>query len=39
MKNRVMRELVGILMESVFYLELPLRERYRLVKYLINVRG
>ncbi len=38
MKNRVMKELVGILMESVFYLELPLMERYRLVKYLLNVR-
>ncbi len=33
---RRLREVIGILMESTFYLELPLRERYGLVCYLLN---
>ncbi len=38
MKGRAVKEIISILMESVFYLELPLPERLRLVKYLLNVR-
>ncbi len=36
MKEKNVRELIGILMESVFYLELPLIERYRLLKQLLE---
>lgn len=30
------KEIVGILMESCLYLELSLRERYRLLMHLLN---
>lgn len=35
MQNKI-REIIGILMESEFYLELPLKERSSLIKSIIN---
>lgn len=32
------REIVGILMESAFYFDLPLAERYSLIKHLVNTK-
>ena len=31
------KEIMGILMENTLYLELPLQERSRLVKYIFNL--
>lgn len=36
MKSEKVRELVKILMESEVYFELPLRERYILIKQILN---
>ncbi len=30
------RELIGILMESTFYFEMPLKERLHLIKYMLD---
>jgi hypothetical protein len=39
MKDRVVKELLSILMESDFYFELTLRERHSLIKHLVQNAG
>ncbi len=34
--KRKLKELIGILMESTFYFEMPLRERAVLIRYIMD---
>lgn len=36
MNKAKIRELIGILMESTFYFEMPLKERLTLIKYMLD---
>lgn len=38
-RKRVIREIVRILMESKCYFDLDLRERHRLIKYLLKTHS